>query len=99
VCLRSIRGDRGTLFCNTRPLGKDLPTFIFQPRNSTKQTWLLISFKPREILFSSSQGEDGIKENLGLGNTSDFENQLLKSAMGELNASIQKGIDFAKKYA
>lgn len=39
-----------------------------------------------------------MEQNLGLGETSPFEKQLLKDAMTELNMSIKKGIDFAKNY-
>lgn len=42
-------------------------------------------------------GPNGIKKNLGLGNLSDFESQLLKAAIPELQGSIKKGIAFVEK--
>ncbi|XP_067626077.1 malate dehydrogenase, mitochondrial-like [Eurosta solidaginis] len=42
-------------------------------------------------------GKDGIKENLGLPSLHRIESDLLKEMLGELQESIKKGIDLAKK--
>jgi len=42
-------------------------------------------------------GPNGMEKNLGLGDLSAFEQDLLKAALPELNASIKKGEDFVAK--
>ncbi|XP_067015149.2 malate dehydrogenase, mitochondrial [Anabrus simplex] len=42
-------------------------------------------------------GPNGIQKNLGLGQLSDFESELLKAAIPELKKNIQKGEDFVNK--
>lgn len=42
-------------------------------------------------------GKNGIAKNLGLGKLNDFEQQLLKAGIPELNKSIKKGEDFVNK--
>jgi malate dehydrogenase len=43
-------------------------------------------------------GKNGLEKNLGLGKLNDFEKELLKAALPELNGSIKKGIEFAAKF-
>jgi len=43
-------------------------------------------------------GPKGIEKNLGLGNLTPFEQDLLKASLPELNGSIKKGEEFAKNY-
>uniref|UniRef100_A0A0V0G3N9 Malate dehydrogenase n=1 Tax=Triatoma dimidiata TaxID=72491 RepID=A0A0V0G3N9_TRIDM len=42
-------------------------------------------------------GKNGIEKNLGIGNVSDYEKELIKAALPELKKNIQKGIDFVNK--
>merc|ERR1711872_601390 len=42
-------------------------------------------------------GPNGVEKNLGLGNLSAFEQDLLKASLPELNASIKKGEEFVEK--
>jgi len=42
-------------------------------------------------------GKNGMTKNLGLGKLSAYEAELVKIAMPELKASVQKGLDFANK--
>ena len=42
-------------------------------------------------------GPTGVVKNLGLGKLTEFEAGLLKAALTELKACIQKGIEFAEK--
>ncbi|CAG9770747.1 unnamed protein product [Ceutorhynchus assimilis] len=42
-------------------------------------------------------GKKGLEKNLGLGNLSDYEQQLLKAAIPELKKNINAGVEFAKK--
>lgn len=41
-------------------------------------------------------GKHGVEKNLGMGNLSNYEQELLKLALPELKKNIQKGIDFMK---
>ena len=43
-------------------------------------------------------GPNGMKKNLGIGNLTAFEEDLLKAAIPELQGSIKKGIEFAKNF-
>ena len=43
-------------------------------------------------------GKNGIEKNLGLGKLTDFEKDLLKAALPELQSSIKKGVEFAAKF-
>jgi len=42
-------------------------------------------------------GPNGVEKNLGLGQLSDYEQQLLAASLPELKKSIQKGVDFVNK--
>lgn len=42
-------------------------------------------------------GKNGVAKNLGLGKLSQYESELVKTALPELKANIKKGEDFAKK--
>lgn len=42
-------------------------------------------------------GKNGIEKNLGLGELSDYEKQLLECAIPELEKNIKKGEDFVNK--
>lgn len=42
-------------------------------------------------------GKNGLEKNLGLGQLSDYEQELLKKAIPELKKNIQAGIDFVNK--
>jgi malate dehydrogenase len=44
-------------------------------------------------------GPNGVEKNLGLGQLSAYEEDLLKAAIPELQKSIQKGVDFVNKNA
>lgn len=41
-------------------------------------------------------GKNGLEKNLGLGKLTDYEQKLVEAAKSELQASIQKGVDFVK---
>ena len=41
--------------------------------------------------------KNGVKENLGLGKLSDYEQRLVKECISELQASIKKGEQFVNK--
>merc|ERR1711963_1142366 len=42
-------------------------------------------------------GKNGVEKNLGIGHLNNYEAQLLKAAMGELNNNIKKGEEFVEK--
>ncbi|CAF1040536.1 unnamed protein product [Rotaria sp. Silwood1] len=43
-------------------------------------------------------GRNGVETSIGVGKLSEYETKLIEKAKPELNANIQKGIDFAKQY-
>ncbi|CAF1227181.1 unnamed protein product [Rotaria magnacalcarata] len=43
-------------------------------------------------------GRNGVEKSIGVGNLSEYETKLIEKAKHELNAHIEKGIDFAKQY-
>merc|ERR1719295_595639 len=43
-------------------------------------------------------GRNGVEKNLGIGKLTEFEEELLKAMLPELNKSIKKGIDFAQGF-
>lgn len=43
-------------------------------------------------------GKNGVEKNLGYGSVTDFEKELIKAATKELNANIEKGVQFAANY-
>lgn len=51
------------------------------------------------FLFPSlrTKQKDGVSKNLGLGKLNKYEEELVKAAIPELKASIQKGEDFVHK--
>lgn len=49
------------------------------------------------MLFYDTQ-PNGIQKNLGLGKLSDFESELLATAIPELKKNIQTGEDFVNKW-
>lgn len=51
----------------------------------------------RILLNSLCLGKTGLEKNLGLGETSDFEKDLIAKAIPELKANIKKGVEFANK--
>ena len=66
-----------------------------------KETFFLFQSDVTEAPFFATPiilGKNGLEKNLGLGKLTDFEKDLLKGALPELQGSIKKGVEFAAKF-
>ncbi|CAF4215385.1 unnamed protein product [Rotaria sp. Silwood2] len=60
-----------------------------------------VASKETEFKYFSTPlllGPNGVETSIGVGKLSEYETKLIEKAKPELNANIQKGIDFAKQY-
>lgn len=85
VCIRSVWLDRIKIFLDPYSFGRKLSCFYWNNDLCIK-------------IFLPQLQPNGIEKNLGLGNLTEFEKQLVAASIPELKKNIKKGEEFVQKH-